>query len=94
MDRVTYVSTATQRRVARANSGQFKPTILITEEARVAISKGEVVVRRGQWLIDGFTGKRGQYLALKKTMFGKPNIRIREAKPGMTFKDYQAKLAA
>lgn len=69
--------------------GQFLPTILLTDAARDAIVQGKLEVRRGQWLVDGRTGNRGQYLGKK----GK-TIRVRSAKPGLKFSEYQKPLAA
>lgn len=89
MDRLIYVRPET---VAEVTKGQFLPTVLLTEAAAKAVLDGKLELRKGQWVIDGRTGERGQFVRITKGI--KKSIRLRKAKEGMTFAQYQTKLAA
>lgn len=75
--------------VTDLTKGQFLPTILLTDEARKAIVDGKIILRKGQWVVDGRTGTRGQFVSRKGSV-----LRVRKATDKMSFKDYQKKLAA
>ncbi len=75
--------------VSDLTNGQFLPTILLTDAARDAIVAGKITLRKGQWLVDGRTGTRGQFVSRKGS-----TIRVRKATDKMSFADYQKKLAA
>ena len=75
--------------VADMTKGHFLPTILLTDAARQAIVDKKITLRKGQWLVDGRTGTRGQFVSRKGQ-----TIRVRKATPGLAFADYQKKLAA
>jgi len=90
------VSTAKRRRQS-ANSGQFTPTVLISESTRQALLNGDIKLKRGQWVLDGASGNRGQMRGISTKNhyhFFKPNtvekaVDIRAYQPGRKFSDYQ-----
>lgn len=86
------VSTAKRNVRKPANAGQFRPTLLVTANS----TDGELLsryVKKGQWVVDGRTGQRGQFIGTKETkrLLRSPSIDIvmREYQPGRSFKDYQ-----
>lgn len=89
------VSTAARRR--SVNTGQYTPTVLVTDAARQAIANGDLNLKRGQWVVDGSSGVRGQVRGVvtkNHRTFLQPNkvekfLSVRPYKAGLRFSDYQ-----
>lgn len=97
------VSTAARNRRVAFNSGQFMPTVLVTRQTEEAIKNGEIKLKRGQWVISGEDGTRGQLvrsyvqeqMIRPGTMFRsakfepKLHVEVRPYVAGRSFADYQ-----
>lgn len=92
---VQTVSTAARHRPT--NRGQYTPTVLMTDETQDALLNGELKLKRGQWIIDGSTGIRGQVRGIvtkNRRTFFRPNkvekfLSIRPYQEGLRFSDFQ-----
>lgn len=87
---MSLVTVSTERRRASRNSGQFTPTVLVTEAVR---DEGYQGLRKGQWVIDGSTGRRGQFYGTKRSLLGRTKAQVREYKAGQPFSAFQQKYA-
>lgn len=88
---------STARRKPAANSGQFTRTVVLTAEVKRALGE-QLQLKRGQWVLDGHTGKRGQLIGTHKVRSkylslplggSKTVVEMREYQPGHSFKEYQ-----
>lgn len=87
------ITVSTHRTRRSKNSGQFTETVLLTDTLKTELSAGNAKLRKGQWVLDGKTGQRGQFVGTKKVK-GVNSLKVRAATPGLTFADYQKRLAA
>lgn len=101
--KIQTVSTAARRQRQTFNSGQFTPTVLVTKKTEEAIKDGQLNLKRGQWVISGEDGTRGQLVrSYVQDRLVKPSGLLRRAKverqlqievrpyvPGRSFADYQ-----
>jgi hypothetical protein len=67
---------------------KFQPTLVITDDFRREVTSGVRKIRKGQWVLDGRTGRRGRFLGLRKT------LHVVEYKRGLSFRQHIADFRA